>query len=499
MIFRTMFNIKTIFSNILKIDPIQRQSIISLFWQIAFTAIGFLSTMYFARTVGAATLGSYFLFLAYLTLINMVTDGGFGGAAIKRISEGENPDAYFSAYFALRLVFTIVGILVLLILKDYFSDLNESGMFVWLLVALLVSMVSGPIGSGVAGKGKMGIRNTCEGISNILRVLFQIPAIYLGYETAGLAGGLVAGMIGASIIEYRFFDLHFAHFKWEHVKSLSVFSFWLFLTSGGSFVFSQADTILIGYFMNTEDIGIYRVALQFTAIATFSSYALRSTLWPRVSQWGKVNEFSLIEKSLGRAISYSLLLALPVLVGGILLGDQLLGLFYGADFARGYQALVVLLLVQVVNIFQYFFTMYLDALDHPQESFKVTAVGVGANILLSIILIPLIGINGAAIAILVTLTLNALLAWQVLSRYMTIRLEVDSLSNILTASVIMGVLVGAYRLIVPLSNIWLTLLAVVFGAAVYGFLILKLDRNVCDEMRDIIERVGIGYIWPEWL
>lgn len=494
-----MFNINSIFSNILKIDPIQRQSIIALFWQVAFTALGFLSTMYFARKVGAATLGSYFLFLAYFTLINMVTDGGLGGAAVKRISEGENSDAYFSAYFALRLVSTSVGILVLLIFRDYFSDLNESGMFVWLLVALLVSMVSGPISSGVAGQGKMGIRNTCEGISNILRILFQVPVIYLGYETAGLAGGVVAGMIGAAIIEYRFFDLHFSYFTWEHIKSLFVFSFWLFLTSGGSLVFSTADTVLIGYFMTTEDVGIYRVVFQFTAIATFSSYALRSTLWPRVSQWGKVNEISLIEKSLGRAISYSLLLALPVLVGGILLGDQLLGLFYGQDFASGYQTLIVLLFVQLVNIFQYFFTMYLDALDHPQESFKVTAVGVGANILLNIILIPLIGINGAAIATLVTLALNALLARQVLSRYMTIRLEADSLSNILASSVIMGVVVGTYRLIVPMSNIWLALFAVILGGAVYGFLILKLDRNICDEMRTIIERVGIGYIWPDWL
>ncbi len=60
--FWTMYNITAIYSNILKIDPIKRQSIISLFWQIAFTAIGFLSTMYFARTVGATVLGAYFLF-----------------------------------------------------------------------------------------------------------------------------------------------------------------------------------------------------------------------------------------------------------------------------------------------------------------------------------------------------------------------------------------------------------------------------------------------------
>ncbi|KKH95132.1 polysaccharide biosynthesis protein [Methanosarcina sp. 1.H.T.1A.1] len=494
-----MLNITTIFSQILKIDPVQRQSIISLFWQIAFTAIGFLSTMYFAHTVGAAILGAYFLFLAYDGICSLVTDGGFGGAAVKRISEGEEPDAYFSAYFILRLVFTVMGILILLVFKDYFVDLNKSGMFIWLLFSLLVSVLAGPISSGVAGTGKMGIRNTCAGISNISRIIFQIPAIYLGYEAAGLAGGMVAGILMAAIIEFRFFDLHFVRFKWDHIKSLSVFSFWLFLTSSGMLVFSQADTVIIGYFLETADVGIYRVALQFTMVATFSTYALRNTLWPRVSRWGKTAEIELVEESLSRAISYSLMLAIPVFVGGVLLGDRLLYLFYGADFAQGYQTLIILFAVQVVNVFQYFFTMYLDALDHPKESFKVTAVGVIANIFLNVLLIPIMGVSGAAIATLATMTLNALLARRALSRLITIRLEHHSLSNIMISSVAMGALVGGYRLLIPLSNIWVTLMAVILGGATYGVLVLKLDRKIYNELRGIVEKVGIGFFWPEWL
>ena len=143
--------------------------------------------------------------------------------------------------------------------------------------------------------------------------------------------------------------------------------------------------------------------------------------------------------------------------------------------------------------------MYLDALDHPQESFKVTAIGVGANILLNILLIPLIGINGAAIATLATMTLNALLAWRVLSRYITVRLEHQNLSNIMISSIVMGVLVGGYRFFIPLSNIWVTILAVVFGGMTYGLLILKFDKKVYTEMRDIVEKIGIGFVWPGWL
>lgn len=85
----------------MSIEPIRRQSIVSLIWQIAFTFIGFLSTMYFARALGAGILGANFLFIAYLGIIGLMIDSGFGGGAVKRISEGEEPDAYFSAFVVL--------------------------------------------------------------------------------------------------------------------------------------------------------------------------------------------------------------------------------------------------------------------------------------------------------------------------------------------------------------------------------------------------------------
>ena len=127
----------------MSIEPIQRQSIVSLICQITFTFIGFLSTMYFAHAVGSGVLGAYFLFVAYFSIIGLIIDGGFGGAAVKRISEGEEPDAYFSAFVVLRSVFVTVVITALLALRSYFVDLNSAGTFTWLLVALVASLLHG--------------------------------------------------------------------------------------------------------------------------------------------------------------------------------------------------------------------------------------------------------------------------------------------------------------------------------------------------------------------
>ena len=467
------------------IEPIRRQSIVSLILNIAFTFIGFLSTMYFAHAVGADVLGAYFLFIAYLGIIGLITDGGFGGAAVKRISEGEEPDAYFSAFVVLRTVFVTVVIMALIAFRSYFVDFNSTGTFIWLLVALFVSLLYGAVSSGIAGCGKMGISTTADFINNVSRILIQVVAIFLGYGVAGLAGGFVMGMLIGFIIQLRFFDLHFTRFEWRHLKSLSSFSFWSFLISGGSLVFVYSDSVMLGYFLNNADVGVYRVIFQFTAIAAFTTTSLRSILWPRVSRWNQTGETGLIEESLSRAFTYSLILAVPLFVGGAFLGDKLLYFFYGADFVS-YTTLMLLLIVQIVNIFQYFITAYLSAMNQVKELFKITVVAVVANIALNVMLIPVMGISGAAVATLVTMALNAYLARRVLARMITLRVERSSLLNICKASIAMGAVVGLYRLVVPLSSVWVSLVPVVLGGVVYGVLILKFDRNIYEELKGII-------------
>ncbi len=492
-----MFNLNTILSRIMGIGEVQRQSMVSFIWQIAYTFIAFLSTIYFAHTVGASVLGAYFLFMTYFGIIGMFSGGGFGGAAVKRISEGEEPDAYFSASFLLTSLFVTVTVVALIACRSFFVDLDSAGAFIWLLVALIISIFNGAVYSGIAGRGKMGIHATGRFIGDVSRILVQVVAVFLGFGLAGLAGGFVAGILAATIIALRFFDLHIVRFGWRHIKNLTTFSFWLFLTSSGVLLYSYSDKVIIGYYLTNADVGVYQIAWQFIMLAAFITFALNSTLWPKVSRWGKSGEVGLIEESLSRAFSYSLLLAVPVLAGGFLLGDKLLYFFYGAEFERGYATLVILAIVQIVNIFQLFFTSYLGALDRQKESFKVTAVGGVANIVLNIILIPVIGIAGAAIATLVTMTLNAVLARRVLSRMITIRVERNSVWNILKASFVMSLFVGGYRMLVPLSNVWLVLIPVVLGGVVYGILILKFDRKICDELKKIATQMNVP--WPDWL
>lgn len=484
-------------SRLMAISSIQRQSLITLGSTVSLTAIGFLSTIYFAHVLGPGPLGAYFLFIAYLGIFNLLGDGGFGGAAVKRISEGKDQNEYFSAFVFVRITLLAVSVPLLIWAESFFKDATSSGIFFWLLLALIISVFWGITGVAIYGSGKVGISQISIFLDSFLRTLFQITAVFFGFGVSGLAGGFIGGLIAGGIVNFFYIDLKLVRFGLSHLKSLLSFSFWSFLTTSGALVFCYADTIIIGYFMSNADVGIYRTAFQLTSAATFTTMAFHTVLYPKISNWGALGQLNEIKNSLARAFTYSLFLAIPACVGGWILGERLLYYLYGASFIAGSSAFFFLLLVQVVNVFMFLGTMSLNALNRPKDTFWITVIAAIANILLDIILIPVLGITGAAIATLIAMTLNALGALILLSRIISIKFEFGQIKNIFYATGCMGLFLLFIHFVLILTHVAVVLGIVITGAAIYLLIILKLDQGIHDDLKGL--SVNLGVPWPEWL
>jgi len=78
-----------------------------------------------------------------------------------------------------------------------------------------------------------------------------------------------------------------------------------------------------------------------------------------------------------------------------------------------------------------------------------------------------------------------------------VRIDHPPVRNILVATAITGIFVDVYRLIVPLSSIWLILILVEVGTIIYGIVLLKLDQGIHDEL--LMMAVKMGMRLPRWL
>lgn len=486
--------IKDYTARLFSIDPLKRQAFISLTSTIILTLIGYISTVYFAHALGPSILGAYFLFLAYVGIFNLIGDGGFGGAAVKRISEGSDQDQYFSAFIVLRFILLFLSLGVLVLINPFIVDLTTSGLYSWFILALILGTFSSIAMNCVYGTGKIGIAQISGLVDTIARIIFQIIATFLGYLAGGLALGYIVGIIAGIAVNFRFITLHLIRFSFSHLKSLFSFSFWIFLASSGSLVFSYADSVFIGYFLTNADVGIYRIAFQLTGIAGFITGSLHYVLYPSMSRWYKQGDIPRTESALSKAFTYSLLLAVPVLVGGLITGDKLLYFFYGASFEAGASAFYILLIVQIANVFMYLQTMSLNAIDDPQKSFYSTAFSAALNIVLDIILIPFLGIVGASLATLIAITLNSVMAYVYLSRKIKVRTERHPTACIIIASAVMAIPVLLIRFITGLGTVYSVFLAVLVGGGLYFIVLFKLDRGLKEEIFSLLSSLGIS--WP---
>ena len=481
--------INKIYYRILEMGAIQRQSLLMIGSQFFTAFFGFFSIIYFAKVLGASDLGIYFLFITYFGLISTVIDFGFGKAAIKRISEKVEANEYFSAFVVVRIISVTIIVLLLLIFKDYFFVLNQNGTYLWLIIILIVSILSGITLNSVAGLGKIGIIATTMSFENICRMIIQVIAVYLGFSLFGMIGGFTLGLLLGALLQLKFLNLKLVRFKFKHIKNLSTFSFWEFLISGSIITFQSIDTILIGHYLQPADVGIYRIGLQLSGFLYIITSSLCSTLYIRVSRWSITGETNLIEESLSKGMTYSLLIIIPFVAGGILLGKDILYTLYGAEFASGYLTFVVLLISQIIIVFFTFFSSYLSALDKQKDLFKFMLLSVIVNIILNIILIPIFGIIGAAIAIAINMILCSLMFGNLLSK--TIKIKIDnSIVSIIKSTIIMSIFIGIYCKIFPTQNLYF-ILPVIIGIIVYFVSIFILDQKIYNEIKTYIIYRGI--------
>lgn len=478
----------------MNINPIQRQSLLSFGSLLAITGIGYIATFYFAHHLGPAPLGAYFVFLAYYGIFDLVGDGGFGGAAVKRISEGKEQNEYFTAFLISRAILLFFSIVIFILISPRIPDLQENGLLYWLIIALITGSVASITGTNLYGTTQVGVMQVSNLVNTTVKNLVQVLAVFIGFSIGGLIAGFVAGTLAATIINLKFITLTLSRCNRSHFTGLLSFSIWTFMSSGGLLIFTYSDTILIGLFMTEADVGIYRVAFQLTSVASFLVIAFHTVLFPRISNWHAENRFDLIENSLTRSFTYSLFLAIPITAGGFILSEKLISFLYGAAFEPGAPILIILLFVQIANIFMFLQTMCLNAMDKPRISFYITTASAVLNIILNILLIPVFGIAGAAFASLISMALNAILAYGMLKSSLHIRVDVRSVTNLVVSALFMSGILLAYMYVLPVRDFIGLALVLFLGALCYFCAVLVIDRTIRNDLKGMLETMNIPIV-----
>src|SRR3989338_2583439 len=264
-------------------------------------------------------------------------------------------------------------------------------------------------------------------ISQLVSKILLIPVVlyFFGANAASLSLiFIISFSIGVIISLYYFFILYKSIEKpriekitySQLIMELLPFTSAIIITNIISTVFSSSDRILLGYFMepisSASLIAVYSISLGFGTFLQIFSSAIGGIFIPIIASIHGRDEkdFSKINNLTNSSTKWSFLATGPLFLFFMIYPSEILGTLYGPDYSSGGSTLFLIILGFLFFTLGYSQKNAFSALKRADLGFKITIVGVISNIGLNLMLIPRLGIEGAAFSFMFFYFVTSILA-----------------------------------------------------------------------------------------
>ena len=243
----------------------------------------------------------------------------------------------------------------------------------------------------------------------VLRFAFVVGFVLLGFGAAGALAGYVvgyavAGGIGLAIIYVKFYRTFPTDEPMEPglPRRIKEYSVPLTATQGANVLDKKIDTFLVGFFLTTTAVSFYTLAKQISEFVVTPVTALGFTVSPAYGEQKARDRIETASRLYEESMRHVLLLYIPGAVGLILVAEPLIRLVIGPEYLGATPVLQVLSVFVVFKAINKITSNGLDFLGRARiRAISKSATSV-ANFLLNLLLIPTIGVVGAAVATVIT-------------------------------------------------------------------------------------------------
>jgi len=316
----------------------------------------------------------------------------------------------------------------------------------------------------------------------ILQTVGEVALIcYLVLSGFGLFGAIISLLIAGALTSVIGFlwiraDIKISKPSFSAIKPYLPYTLPLLPTILCYWFISLGDRYVIGYFMGASAVGIYSAAYGLGAVLAFFHVPLGSVLFPAMVKSYENNKVPEVKTYLSYSLKLFLLLAIPSFLGLSLLSKSLLVTLATSEFAEAYMVVSIVALATLLFHCSSFNTYVLNLFKETKKVGIVFGASALINVILNIILVPLMGIVGAAVATLVTFMVHLFVLSKLSSKRLSYDIDFKFIGKSIAASVPMAFVVWKLN---PYGTVNI-LVSIAIAAAIY-FGILTLLRGFTRE------------------
>lgn len=437
--------------------------------------LSFVLVLVISRYLGVEGLGQYSLLNAFSLIFTTVASLGLGSLLVRQVAKKKQEVHVLLlnslVFGAVSSVIAIVLMNGLMVFMRYDREILVAGTIC--SISLIPSTAIRYLESIFRGAEQSEYIAACYFLENLLKVIVCVALVLLGY-------GIITLFV--AILATRLFGLLFLLHYYQKINGTPSWEFrpdiWqLFLREAPTFtgiaVFStmhlNMEEVMLSKLKSIEAVGIYSAASRITSICLTLPMAFSLALLPLLSRKSVFGKADLRDSAMD-SIRYMFIAVLPITVGTLILGDQVVELVYGGKFSSAGPVLRLQALALIPFSMVLVFAQVLIASDNQRVDLAINVVAVLISLTMNFALIPGFGEIGAVMAGLITIVIFNHLQYLYI-RKLLFRIPFWEITKKpLLATLAMGVVSYVLRHQYPILDVGISALAYVLFLAVFRVL-----------------------------
>lgn len=373
--------------------------------KILSTLLGIWLIIIMTRSLGTDGFGAYTTANTYLQFFALFLDMGLNVTLIALLGEHADDEAYqkrcISALFTLRLISAVLFLLVLAPITAQFMPYSWE--IKMAIIAMAGSFLFPSLNQVVIGAQQKALKLEPAAIAEIIGRIVSIIGIHLAIA---YQQGIVtmAWIITLSATVMFLYNLY-------HAQKHSSFTltwdpqFWIMALKRSwpvgvtillSLVYFKADTFILSLVRSESEVGLYGAAYRVFEVLITIPFMYAGIILPILSNAWTKRDITSYTKIISHSIDAMIFLGLPIIVGAVLLGKDILVAISGESFADAGRALSILSLAIAITFVNVVFSHAVIALDKQRTMILPYTIVSGIALVAYILLIPRFGMWAAA-------------------------------------------------------------------------------------------------------
>lgn len=295
----------------------------------------------------------------------------------------------------------------------------------------------------------------------------------MGKGMSGVAFSyLIASVVLAAAVPIYFWKKNRNILKAHAVKTSrqEFMSFALIVWAASLFnsILSYADTVLLAVLRAPKEAGFYQAALPTAQLLTFVLMPVVVIILPFVSEMWARKDKIIINNMASFSVKMLMIIIIPAAIVMEAISNNIILFLFGDKFAPAIPVLQLLIVGMFFYSFIPLFIAFIDGTNNPRENIKIMASMGIINVILDIILIPLFGPMGAAIALSAAYLIGVIVAFHATKKTVNFTVQYKNIAKAVFGGIIMLAVILYLKNIIQFTSVVESLVLIVVSIALYS-------------------------------